>query len=363
MKAWRVYGVDDMRLDDIPVPEVKPGWVLVKVKIVQLSITEIQQLKGIGVGGVNVDKMIKEQGPLQLFGHEFCGEVVEIGKGVETLKKGDRVFWARALPCHNCELCRAGQEKYCTTFLPLGMGVPGCLAEYCALPADSGIVSVPDEVTDSEAATMQPLVSCVGNVVATEIEAGDTVAVLGQGLMGLNTMQAARVCGAGKVIAVDIRDEALEVAKKVGADITINANQIDPVEAVMEITKGLGAKVVFECAGGTPEQGLSGLKTLHQALDMVAHYGKIMQVAFLPPDAAVSIKAINDKGLIFMGRRHSFAKEVNYTVDLVASKRIQLAPYMTHTLEGLDKVPEAFEISGNKAKYHGVNPAQVIVTQ
>ena len=101
MKAWGVYGVGDMRLDDIPLPEVRPGWVLIKVKILQPSITEVQQFKGIGVAGGNIEKMIKEQGPLQLFGHEFCGEVVEVGERVENVKVGDRVVWARSLPCHN----------------------------------------------------------------------------------------------------------------------------------------------------------------------------------------------------------------------------------------------------------------------
>ena len=126
MKAWRVYGIGDMRLDDIPVPELKPGWVHLKVKVVQPSITEIQQFTGTGVAGVNIGKMLEEKSPLQLFGHEFCGEVVEVGQGVDHLKVGDRVFWARSLPCHKCELCRAGHEEYCSTFTPVGMGIPGC---------------------------------------------------------------------------------------------------------------------------------------------------------------------------------------------------------------------------------------------
>ena len=86
-----------------------------------------------------------------------------------------------------------------------------------------------------------------------------------------------------------------------------------------------------------------------------------MQVAFLPPDATVPVSVVDNKGIVYMGRKHAFPREVNYTVDLVTSRRIQLAPYMTHVLEGLDKVPEAFEITGNKAKHGGVNPAQVIV--
>ncbi len=210
---------------------------------------------------------------------------------------------------------------------------------------------------------MQPLVSSVSLVCAAKIEPGDTVAILGQGVMGLNCMQISRVCGAGKVIGVDIRDEPLAASAKLGTDVTIDARKVDPVEAVLEITKGIGADVIFECAGGSPEQGLSGVETLNQALSMVGNNGKIMQVAFLPADATIPVSVVDRKGIRYMGREHAPPRLVNYTIDLVQSKRIQLAPYVTHVLEGLDKVPEAFEITGNKAKYGAVNPAQVAVAR
>ncbi|MFC1933004.1 zinc-binding dehydrogenase [Chloroflexota bacterium] len=334
MKAWRVYVTGDMRLDDIPLPEVKPGSVLMKVKLLQLSVTEVVRLQS-GLG--NLEETIKEKGPIQLGGHEFCGEVVEVGEGVENVKVGERGFWVHGR-------------------------MPNCLAEYTA-PLASDVMSIPDVISDNEAAAMQPLVSSIGYVYTAKIELGDTVAVLGQGVMGLNCMQISRVCGAGRVIGVDVRDESLAVSAKLGADITIDAHKVDPVEAVLEITKGVGADVIFECAGGNPAQGLSATKTLNQALSMVRNNGKIMQVGLLPHDATVPVSVLNDKSIRYMGHVFGPFRLANYAVNLVKSKRVQVAPYITHVLEGLDKVPKAIEITGNKTKYGAINPAQVVVAQ
>lgn len=366
MKAWRMYGINDMRLDDIPVPEVKAGWVLIKVRTLQPSITEVQQLTGSldsdVMGVTNLEKLLEEKGPLQKFGHEFCGEVVEVGEGASNLKIGDRVFFWRRVPCGNCALCLAGYEELCFHGPVAGSNIPGCLAEYVLLPAGS-IASIPDSINDSEATAMQPLMVATGAVHATGIEMGDTVVVLGQGSMGLNVMQLSRVCNAGKAIAVDVRDDVLAFSSQFGADITINAHKTDLEEAVLEATGGVGADIVFECAGGSPERGLAGTKTLSQAIRVVRNQGKITQVALLAPNAAVEVSPLISKGIQYRGPGAESQKLLRYTIELVSSKRVQLAPLVNYVLEGLERVPEAFEITGNKAKYGAINPAQVIVTR
>src|SRR5262249_24848613 len=142
----------------------------------------------------------------------------------------------------------------------VGEDTPGCLAEYFPIPA-STIVSLPPDVSAVEACALQPLVSIMGSIHAAGIEMGDTVAVIGQGPMGLDCVQVARVAGAGKVIAMAKRDPVLAMSKRLGADITINVTREDPVQRVMEITKGLGCDVVFECAGGSKDQGHAGTDT------------------------------------------------------------------------------------------------------
>lgn len=363
MKAWRIYGIGDMRLDDVPVPKIKPGWVLVKVRMVQPSVTEVQWSRGISATGVaNMKRFLQEKAPLQMFGHEFCGNVVEVPEGVSHVKVGDRVIYWRRAACHKCALCLAGYEEFCHKGPALGIDIPGCLAEYVLLPAES-IISIPDSITDSEATTMQPLAGAAADLYAAGIEMGDAVVVLGQGVMGLNLMQLSRACGAGKTITVDVRDDALALSSQLGADIVINATKTDPVEAVLEATRSVGADIAFDCAGGNPQQGLSGTKTLTQATKMVRDQGKIVLVAMLEANATLEVSPISMRGIQYRGHATCTWKLMRYTIDLVTSKRLQLVPLVTHVLEGLDKVTEAFEITSNKAKYKAINPAQVIVSR
>jgi len=359
MKAWRVYRIGDIRLDEIPKPKIKPGWVLVKVKIVQVSVTEVSHFHGFSG---NLKQLLEEESPRQLFGHELCGEAVEVGEGVNYIKVGDRVVCCRSQPCYNCALCRAGYEDLCAKGPMIGVDMPGALAEYVLLPAAT-LTSIPDSITDSEGAAMQPFTGSMGAVHLSGIDMGDTVVVLGQGAMGLNVAQICRVSGAGKVIGVDVRDDALALSKKLGVDITVNASKVDSVGAVLEVTGGVGADIVFDCAGGNPKQGLSGTETLAQAMRMVRDQGKISQIALLGPNAKVDISSLNMSGGQYRGLGGENRKLIQYAVDLVASKRVHLAALITHVLDGLDKVPEAIEITSNKSKYKTINPAQVIVSR
>jgi threonine dehydrogenase-like Zn-dependent dehydrogenase len=361
MKAWLTYGFNDMRLEDVPMPHSEPGWVVCKVRTLELSVTEVAEFRGLPVPShENIKRLLKERAPIQLWGHEFCGEIVEVGSDVTNVKMGDRVFYHRGVPCGSCKYCQSGLQQFCRSCINVSEDTPGCLAEYFPIPA-STIVAIPPEISDIEACAMQPLVSIMGSIQATAIEMGDTVVVLGQGPMGLNCVQVARVAGAGKVIAVAKRDPVLQMSKRLGADITINVTRTDPVKEVLEITKGLGCDVVFECAGGSKDQGHAGMDTFLQGLEMLRHEGRIVEIGHLPAGSAIPIQQIDKKGIRIIGRRYPSPRMINYAIDLVASKRIQIEPTVTHILKGIEKVPEAFEISGNKAKYAAINPAQVVL--
>lgn len=361
MKAWRLHGVQDMRLDEISRPEVTPGAVLVRTRIVQPSITEVQLMQGFPLIP-GWQKMLKEKGPLLAFGHEFCAEIVEVGKGVQNLAVGDRVFLARSVPCHRCALCRAGYVERCRKGPIVGIHMPGCLSEYAVLPAEC-LMNIPDSISDSDAAAMQPLTSVLEFIVAAKIEIGSTVAILGQGTMGLNCAQLSRAYGAGKIIVTDLRNETLTLSSELGADITINSGQTDPVDAIMEATGGVGADIVFECAGGSPRYGLSGSKTLAQAIGVAREEGKIVLVGILDPSVTLDADPVISRGVQYVGPGHCTMKDLNYLVDLVASKKVKLAPLITHILKGIEKIKEAFDITGNKTKYKAISSAQVIVFQ
>ena len=139
----------------------------------------------------------------------------------------------------------------------IGFDLPGCFAERARIP-EIALVRVDDRISDSEAAFLQSLSDSVAAVETAGLRIADTVAILGQGSMGLECLQIARLSGAGLIITVDVRAEACRMSRELGADHALNARDCDVVAAIRELTGGIGADVVFECAGGSPKQGLAG---------------------------------------------------------------------------------------------------------
>jgi threonine dehydrogenase-like Zn-dependent dehydrogenase len=181
--------------------------------------------------------------------------------------------------------------------------------------------------------------------------------------MGLECMQIARLSGAGQVITVDVRDEACRVSKELGADHALNAAEDDPVAAIRDLTAGNGADVVFECAGGSPKQGLAGQKTVMQAVDAVRSGGKIIGVSWFGQPLEIDIDTLRERSLRYLFPDISTRGHLEHTVHLVAAGRVRLKPTITHVLQGIEKVPEAFEITANKGKYKAINPAQVVINR
>ena len=363
MKALRWYSFGDMRLEEEPVPEVKPGWVLAKVKVVQASVTEAQRAFGIPTGGIEkIRKLIEEKAPIKLFGHELCAQVIEVGDGVTALKVGDRVVARTNIPCHQCNICLSGHPERCHKGTTLGAEIPGGFAEFVALPAEI-LVKLPDSISDNEGASIQPSGGSVTAIAAASVDISDTVVILGQGCMGNYAMQVARCSGAGKVITTDIRDEALKLSKQLGADYVIDARKDDPEKVVMEITNGIGADIVFEAAGGNPSVGLTGDKTLHTSFDIIRNGGKVVQIAYAGPKVMLNIDRLRGKGIKYLMPVAASQRLLQHTVDLVATNRLQLKPLITHVLEGLENASQAIEMTLHKAKYKMMNPAQVVVSR
>src|SRR5205807_9608496 len=194
-----------------------------------------------------------------------------------------------------------------------------------------------------------------------QLRIADTVAIFGQGSMGLECLQIARLSGAGLVITVDVRDEACAMSRELGADHALNARTVDVVAAIRELTGGNGADVVFECAGGSPKQGLAGHKTLLQALDAVRSGGKIVGVSWFGGPLELNIDLFRERSLRYLFPDISTQAHLEHTVRLVASGRVHLTPTITHVLSGIESVPRAFEITSNKGTHKAINPAQVMM--
>ena len=348
-----------MRMDDVPQPECRPGHVIVKVLCVQPSVTEAQLAFGIQtLAFEKIKKRLETEAPVQLFGHEFCVRIVEVGEGVTGFQVCDRVAARAKLPCGECQLCRGGRNYLCRKGPIIGFQLPGCFAEYAILP-EIALVKVDDRISDSEAACLQSLSDSVASVETAQIAIGDSVVVFGQGSMGMECMQIARNTGAGRIITVDVREEACRISKELGADVALNATECDPVAAIRELTDGNGADVVFECAGGSPKQGLAGSRSLTQAIDAVRSGGKIVGVSWFGQPLEVDIDLLRERSLRYLFPDISTLANLEHTVRLVASGRVRLKPAILHVLRGLESVPRAFEITANKGKFGAINPAQV----
>lgn len=351
MKAFVVYGFNDMRLENVAEREVKPGEVLIKVRVVEPSISEVARFHGF-----HKRKRYEKLFPRRLFGHEFSGDVKEVGECVEGIKVHDRVTVDPHLPCGRCYACRIGGYHKCRNKKVLGIDIEGAFAEYVNLPAKM-LLKLPDNITYNEGAFMQPFTSAVANVLHAQLSFDDTVAVLGQGVMGLGCMQVCRAIGVDTLITTDEKDYLLKVSSQLGADITINVKEEDPVKKVIEATNGIGADLVIDAAGGTKKYGLAGTETLQQAMSMVSPYGKILEISHIDAPIVLDPK-LRTKGVEFIFGQYGGLSAYRHAVKLVASKRVDIKPLLTHKLRGLEKVPEAFAIMTSKARFNAIQ-AQV----
>jgi threonine dehydrogenase-like Zn-dependent dehydrogenase len=361
MKAWRFHAFNDLRLDDVPEPVCSPGHVLVEPLCVQPSVTEAQLAYGIPTLAFDrIKRRLETEAPVQLFGHEFCARILETGPGVSRFRRGDRVAARAKLPCGDCPLCRTERRDLCRKGPVIGFDLPGCFSERALLP-EIALVKVDDRISDGEAACLQSLSDSVAAVETAQLRMADTVAIFGQGSMGLECLQIARLSGAGLVITVDVRDEACQMSRELGADHALNGRTVDAVAAIRDLTAGNGADVVFECAGGSPKQGLAGQQTLLQALDAVRSGGKVVGVSWFGGPLQVNVDLLRERSLRYLFPDISTQGHLEHTVRLVASGRVRLKPTITHVLSGIESVPRAFEITANKGRYKAINPAQVMM--
>jgi threonine dehydrogenase-like Zn-dependent dehydrogenase len=324
-------------------------------------VTEAQLAQGIPTLAYDrVKRRLMTEAPVQLFGHEFCARIVDTGPGVTRFRAGQRVAARAKLPCGDCPLCLSERSHLCRKGPVIGFDLPGCFSDVASLP-EIALVRVDDCISDSEAACLQSLSDSVAAVQTADVQVGDSVVIFGQGSMGLECLQVARLSGAGLLITVDVREESCRVSKELGADYALDARSCDVVAAIRDLTAGNGADVVFESAGGSPKQGLAGTQTLRQAIDAVRSGGKIVGVSWFGGPFELDVDLLRERSLRYLFPDISTQAHLEHTVRLVASGRVRLRPTITHVLDGLESVPRAFEITANKSRYRAINPAQVTI--
>lgn len=281
-----------------------------------------------------------------IFGHEYAGDVVAVGGTVDEFRVGDRVVVEAHMGCRRCENCIRGLYTACLNYGNLGRGhrangftTNGGLAEY-ALNHINTLYRIPDGVTYEEAVVVMTAGSPLfGLQNAGGYFAGETVAVLGPGPIGLMALQLVKALGAARVILTGTRESRLSLGKTLGADVVVNSKERDPVAAVLEATEGRGADLVIDCAGAD--------ETFNQSLKMAKPGGKVLIVAFYHGPVTADVSHAVRRNLTIYTERGEGGTSVGRALALLATGRIQAKPLVTHTFP-LAEVRRAFEVFENR---------------
>ena len=239
MKAGVVHAREDIRYEDVAMPEVKPGTVKVKVKYTGICGSDVPRVNGDACHFYP-----------NILGHEFSGTVVETADDVTVLKKGDRVAGIPLVPCMKCEDCQKGNYSLCKHYSFIGSRQQGSFAEYVVVPREN-VVPFADSVSFEQGASFEPATVALHGLERTGYQGGHTVAILGGGTIGMMTMQWAKIFGASKVVVFDIVKERLDLAVRLGADAGVNTLDADFLQQVSDLTEGRGFDYVYETAGNT----------------------------------------------------------------------------------------------------------------
>jgi L-iditol 2-dehydrogenase len=277
-----------------------------------------------------------------IFGHEYAGDVVAVGGSVDEFQVGDRVVVEAHMGCRRCENCIRGFYTACLNYgnrrrghRANGFTTNGGLAEYAVNHVNT-LYKIPGHVSYDEAVVVMTAGSPLyGLQVSGGYFAGETVAVLGPGPIGLMAVQLVKALGAVRVVLTGTRASRLALGSELGADVTVNAREEDPVEAVRAATGGKGADTVIDCAGGD--------ETFDQAIKMTKPAGRIILVAFYHGPVTADLSDAVRRNLTIHTERGEGGTTVGQALRLLAAGRIQAKPLVSHTYP-LSRVHEGFDV-------------------
>lgn len=277
MTAAVLYGKEQLRIENVDVPELGAGDVLVRVRAALTCGTDVKVFRR----GYHA-RMIR---PPALFGHELAGDVVAVGPGVETFRPGQRIVAANSAPCGTCFYCERGEENLCEDLLFNN----GAYAEYIRIPArivEKNTLEIPAHVSYQDAALVEPLACVMRGLEETGVKEGDTIAIIGLGPIGMMFVRLAKALYKARVIAIGRRASQLERATRMGADeVVLNDDGADVVSPVRDLTDGRGADVVIE-AVGLPEVWKLAVKLLRRG-GVVNFFGGCPEGATFPVDTSL----------------------------------------------------------------------------
>ncbi|MEK7274903.1 MAG: zinc-dependent dehydrogenase [Candidatus Desantisbacteria bacterium] len=317
MRVAMYYSNQDVRLEEMPVPEISSEEVLLKVE-------------ASGICGSDVMEWYRIHRVPLVLGHEVAGTIARIGDGVRHYKVGDRIAVSHHVPCNACHYCMRGHQTVCNTLRQTNFD-PGGFAEFVRLPAiniERGIYPLPDHVSFEEATFIEPIACVLRGQRLAGIQPGQKVLVIGSGIAGLLHIHLARVSGASQIIATDISEYRLDAARRFGADAAISAKEDKFTERIREINHGYLSDLVIVCTGAP--------SAILQALNSVERCGTVL--FFAPTDKGVTIPlSINE---LFWRNEISLVssyagdfRDHMTALELISAGRLQVQEMITHRLK------------------------------
>lgn len=323
------------RLEQVPVPKPQRGEVLVKVTAAAICGTDVHIYSWDPWAAGRIK-------PPLVFGHEFCGEVVALGEGVDDLALGTRVSAEGHFVCGKCYYCRTGQAHICQDVEIIGVDTNGCFAEYVRVPR-SNIWALDADIPTEVAAIHDPFGNAVHTTLIDTI-VGRTVLVTGCGPIGIAAVAIAKKAGATRVFASDLNDYRLDLALKMGADKVFKVGRDDMVQGVLQETHGLGVDVLLEMAGH-PSAINDGFRALRKG-----GWAALLGLPSKPVEVDLA-DGIIFKGATVYGINGRRMYETWYQMQALLRAGLDLTPLITHSFK-FEDFEEAFElaISGNSGK-------------
>jgi len=325
MRVAMYYNNRDVRLEEMPRPEIRAGELLVKV------ISS-------GICGSDVMEWYRVKRAPLVLGHEIAGDIVEMGGDVRGFKVGQRVFVSHHVPCMSCKYCLSGHESACDTLRSTNF-YPGGFAEFVRVPEVNlrhGVYVLPKELTYDDGSFIEPLACVVRGFRAMRFESGKTVLVLGSGIAGLLNIKLARASGAHRVIATDINHYRLDAAKRFGADTVIDARD-DVPGLLREANGGVGADFVIICSGAP--------QAVSQSFKCVDRGGSILM--FAPPmpgtEVPVPFGDLWKDEVTITSTYAGSPRDIKEAIELLRKRRVTVSDMITHRF-GLADAAKGFAL-------------------
>ena len=321
-------------MQDIPTPEVGHNDVLIKVRRSAICGTDIHIYKW--------DEWARNTIPVPLaVGHEFSGEIVDVGSEVRGFEPGDRVSAEGHITCGVCRNCRAGRRHLCINTVGVGVSRPGAFAEYISVPAFN-VFKLPDAISDDMAAILDPLGNATHTALSFDL-VGEDVLITGAGPIGVMAVAIARYAGARHIVITDVNEYRLELARKLGTSVALNVSNGSLEDTMKTLGMTEGFDVGMEMSGN-PQAFRDLLRTMH-------HGGKVAILGIPPDETSIDWTQVIFKGLILKGIYGREMFETWYKMSSMIQSGLNIEPVITHHFD-IDEFQPAFELmaSGQSGK-------------